>query len=924
MSAPLSYLQRKKEQKRVNDLRELFLQQLTTLRNQHESGTLSNKEYTSRKKDFLMGRSVESWILGYEERLSTLQQPQSMKVPSLAWVPVMLLIAVSLGLFLGPSFTGFVTFDGQNATVDVVNQVYPAGGSFTFIPSEKGMISGLSVSGRILGDGDVTIIALIDGRSRVLYTNVVEGLSGITGNVILNGNESNETVEVPAVNTTNETISNLINLDLTYATGTEWDANNDGIETLVGVIDFTVADTSFNWEVNTENLCTVWDIYNLDDDSVTSRCYGNEDCCSFAGLSKTPAKVWDDQYFLFHDKDGSGLENLVGAKVIHYAVDLDTLQSDIVSSEVASLDAKFEGTLSYYIEECGESCLISSDQSSFQILIESNGATVYLDNISYYVDIVLENVSLNVTTNGSMTLEDVDAEVISELEQNSKVRILVRAKDAVPIIELEDGVKGAAVAAVQSEGKEKVMKSDLAERLKPAKDLTQKQLDKLGKKKLLFVNTTEIVEVKQEVDGYTAIEVSLEDLDTLLQELDIEEVHIDEPFSTLTIDSVNITNIDIVQLQGYGGMGQIVCVLDTGVDVNALGMTNGTEIFGYNFVNDTTDYSDDHGHGTQVVYPLHQVAPDATLYVAKVIDASGNGFSSDVLAGLAYCEQNNATVISMSIGSGSFAGYCDDDLVAQKVNNLSASGILVVAATGNDGLSLIKSPACARTALPVAASEKDDTIDVLSNYNNATLLVAPGVSISTVTVGGSSVMKSGTSMAVPFVSGTAALVLENKSVAPADMKDLLVHTGMLINHSGRQFSRLDAYNALIDNYTNELQIGDVLISEGQGDNYSVLAAPAVSSVVLVSTPGNNFDTDNLTVTFTQTDSNTNVTDWRVNGTSIALVNMPFNKNVSSLSASAVDSISTYDYNGTMGNGVDGKQPVWVSGGMVGGAYRFDG
>ncbi|MCD4760525.1 hypothetical protein K8R42_01370, partial [bacterium] len=104
--------------------------------------------------------------------------------------------------------------------------------------------------------------------------------------------------------------------------------------------------------------------------------------------------------------------------------------------------------------------------------------------------------------------------------------------------------------------------------------------------------------------------------------------------------------------------------------------------------------------------------------------------------------------------------------------------------------------------------------------------------------------------------------------------------------------------------------------------------PSVSNVVLSSTSGNNLTTDNLTVAFTSSDTDgdaiTNITDWRKSGTSIAVLNMPFDTNVSSTASNAVKDYSTFGNNGTLGGGTPANAPTWTSSGQVGGAYSFDG
>jgi hypothetical protein len=104
--------------------------------------------------------------------------------------------------------------------------------------------------------------------------------------------------------------------------------------------------------------------------------------------------------------------------------------------------------------------------------------------------------------------------------------------------------------------------------------------------------------------------------------------------------------------------------------------------------------------------------------------------------------------------------------------------------------------------------------------------------------------------------------------------------------------------------------------------------PVISNVVLNSTYGTNYTYENLTVYFAESDADgdayTNITDWRKNGTSIAVLNIAFNTNTSSTSTGAIRDYSTYGNNGTLGGGTAANAPTWTSSGKAGGAYAFDG
>jgi len=107
-----------------------------------------------------------------------------------------------------------------------------------------------------------------------------------------------------------------------------------------------------------------------------------------------------------------------------------------------------------------------------------------------------------------------------------------------------------------------------------------------------------------------------------------------------------------------------------------------------------------------------------------------------------------------------------------------------------------------------------------------------------------------------------------------------------------------------------------------------LAVAQVDDIFLNSTFETNLTTENLTIRFTTSDTSghkiLNITDWRINGVSIAVINMPFDTRVTSVAIGAVRDYSTYENNGTLGNGLPGAAPIWINNSVGGGSYVFDG
>ncbi|MFF1720452.1 S8 family peptidase [Streptomyces sviceus] len=235
---------------------------------------------------------------------------------------------------------------------------------------------------------------------------------------------------------------------------------------------------------------------------------------------------------------------------------------------------------------------------------------------------------------------------------------------------------------------------------------------------------------------------------------------------------------------GYDGKGVKVAVLDTGIDATHPDL-KGRILKAKNFTG--SDSADDRqGHGTHVASTIvgsgvkssgkyKGVAPGAELLVGKVLDDTGFGDDSDIIAGMQWAVAQGAKVINMSLGSSDTANV---DPLEKAVNDLSASShTLFVIAAGNSGPSdtTIGSPGSAAAALTVAAVDRDDKIASWSSRGPTADgrlkpdIAAPGVDIIAAKaargIEGNDeapgyVSMSGTSMATPHTAGAAAILAQ--------------------------------------------------------------------------------------------------------------------------------------------------------------------
>ncbi len=235
----------------------------------------------------------------------------------------------------------------------------------------------------------------------------------------------------------------------------------------------------------------------------------------------------------------------------------------------------------------------------------------------------------------------------------------------------------------------------------------------------------------------------------------------------------------------YKGTGVPVAIIDTGIDLDHPDLAVANNV---TFVDGTSSGDDDNGHGTHcagIVAALDNeigvigVAPEASLYAVKVLDAGGSGWVSDIIAGIQWSVGNNMQIISMSLGS-----RFDDQALRAACDAAYDAGIILVAAAGNSGNppgrgDNVIYPARYGSVIAVATTGQDDKRASWSSTGPDLELAAPGVNILS-TVPGSGYESegwSGTSMACPHVAGTAALVIaSDNTLTNNEVRQKLIDT----------------------------------------------------------------------------------------------------------------------------------------------------
>lgn len=256
---------------------------------------------------------------------------------------------------------------------------------------------------------------------------------------------------------------------------------------------------------------------------------------------------------------------------------------------------------------------------------------------------------------------------------------------------------------------------------------------------------------------------------------------------------------------GDGGSGITVGVLDTGVGHHP--DLAGKILCFRDFVGKRNLMYDNNGHGTHVCGILcgsgelsggryRGMAPEARLVVGKVLDEKGDGSTENMLAGLDWIlqvrEKYGIRILNISVGIGNLEEEAKERALREKIDRVWESGILVVCAAGNKGPGdgTISGLGASSRVLTVGCHDGEyfrNNPGRCESYSGRGSrgcnprkpdLVAPGTDIVSCNVHyykrngkirNAYIVKSGTSMATPIVSGAAALALHNYPGMTNDM-----------------------------------------------------------------------------------------------------------------------------------------------------------
>jgi aqualysin 1 len=283
--------------------------------------------------------------------------------------------------------------------------------------------------------------------------------------------------------------------------------------------------------------------------------------------------------------------------------------------------------------------------------------------------------------------------------------------------------------------------------------------------------------------GYSA-QLSAEEVLNLAADERVDFIEPDQIFTTQVtqtnatwgLDRIDQRNRPLSTTYTYNntGAGVTAYIIDTGIRFNHT-QFGGRAVTGFDAV-DGGSADDCNGHGTHVAGTVGGstwgVAKGVRLVGVRVLNCSGSGTTSGVIAGINWVTQNHTTgpaVANMSLGGGASTA------LDNAVRNSIADRISYSVAAGNGNAAGIAQNACngspsrVAEAITVSATNSSDQKASWANFGTCVDYFAPGVSITSAWYNSTTATRtiSGTSMATPHSAGVAALYLQGNPGATA-------------------------------------------------------------------------------------------------------------------------------------------------------------
>lgn len=204
------------------------------------------------------------------------------------------------------------------------------------------------------------------------------------------------------------------------------------------------------------------------------------------------------------------------------------------------------------------------------------------------------------------------------------------------------------------------------------------------------------------------------------------------------------------------GAGIKIATIDTGIDQSHpdLSYKNGIDM-----INRTNLIQDEDGHGTHVAGIIAGkrtgIAPEAELYIAKVLNSDRSGTVTNVMDGITFALNHQVDILCLSLGTNKQLPQILEERIVEAYNK----GMIIVSAAGNFGNKIVFNPARMNEVIGVGGLLEDGSRATYSNYGRGVDVYAPSHKIVSTHLNGKYASMTGTSMASPIIAGQIALLL---------------------------------------------------------------------------------------------------------------------------------------------------------------------
>lgn len=278
------------------------------------------------------------------------------------------------------------------------------------------------------------------------------------------------------------------------------------------------------------------------------------------------------------------------------------------------------------------------------------------------------------------------------------------------------------------------------------------EVDELSAEVLMNLKkNSRIIHIFSLIDNTIALET--ENVERIKELKGVKRVYESGKAKLMLRNALNIIGILDVHNRGFYGDGVWIGIIDSGIDMSDPLVSSSTAL-----ERDFTEEGmyDPIGHGTIMARILKVAAPNTSFINAKVVDRTGEADEIDIMRAIEWCVNSGVDIMNLSLG---IPRKCDGSCPLCELVNIASERAIIVAAAGNNGPEedSISCPAKSKSCLGVGSMEKDG---IVSNYSSRGSpdhlkpdIVAPGC------IRYGNFKLEGTSIATPFVSASAALLL---------------------------------------------------------------------------------------------------------------------------------------------------------------------